>query len=276
MISEPAEIYFCFPRLERTTVDKVQLVDAIMEWLRESGGIEYAGFLEDADLRESLLLRIGEGEISYHTVSDKQCRDSKKIINSAIRRCHERLPHPELPVFVLVFPWFPGKTDSKLFEGVMGMAPYVQTIHLYIQPAGFTMQSLEQAVVHEYSHLLFYYHNPQERYTLGETLVFEGIAEVFREEIVGGDPAPWSVALTQREAMKQFTPLKERLHEKDEVLQQEVLYGDGEYKRWTGYSIGYYIVKTFREEHGDMPWSAILQMSPDYIIEFFNDKGRTE
>jgi len=256
-----AKIQFCFPEITHVLRDKRELVKSILKTMRENGSIDYAGYLKDGDLYKDLLKKIGDVNIrKYQPLNIKQKNYITKVINSTLAKCYRNISDIKNPIFIFVFPWLPSSKDKKTFKGVNAIAPYKTTIHLFISPYSFTRSSLMETIAHEFSHLVFYKYQKAKEYTLFEHIVMEGIAENFREEIIGGKPAAWAVALKKIDAMRIFISLKPLLNSKSVQIRKRVLLGNGKYSRWTGYSIGYWLVKEFREKHPKINWKDIMQM----------------
>lgn len=267
MHSNLIKIKFYFPNISRKIEDKRELVDLLMEAMQRNGDIKYAGYSKEKDLRKDLLRHMGDGNIAlYRSLSVKQRQAIEKIIYAAVKKCHKTLPHPDLPVFAFVYPWFPDADSRILFGGTTALATYY-TMHLFVDLSAYTQTSLKQTIAHEWNHLVFYRHHPERQHTLLAHMIMEGFAEVFREEVLGGKHAPWSLALTRKEALKQFELFKQCLNVKGMRIYREVFLGSRKYKRWTGYSIGYRLIKEFRKEHLKLSWGEMIKIKPEDIIE---------
>ncbi len=141
-------------------------------------------------------------------------------------------------------------------------------VHLFISPEKFSSTSLIETIAHELNHAVFlHYRDSSSWLTLLEALIFEGFAENFREEVVGGDIAPWSKALSDNESQKEFFKLEKYLGSTENKVYQDVFFGNKEYKKWTGYTIGYQIVKSFRKKNPNKSWLEILKTKPEKILE---------
>jgi uncharacterized protein YjaZ len=266
MSSDSIKIRFYFPDMLQRTKSKRNLAWLIMKEMRKDGGVNYAGYLKEKDLQGLLRLHIDSNNSThYKPLSAKQKLVIKKIIREIGKKCHKSLPHPDLPIFVFVYPWFPNDDDRTLFEGIMAFAIH-HTIHLFIDCGTYTQTSLRETIAHEWNHLVFYQYHPEQDYSLRTHIIMEGFAEVFREEAVGGKPAPWALALTRKEAREQLALLQQHLNTKGMKIYREVFYGDKKYKRWTGYSIGYRLIKEFRKKYPKLSWKKIIKTKPEDIL----------
>ncbi len=262
------KIKLFFPKISRDVKNKREFVGLLMEAMRKDGSIKYAGYLKEKDLLKDLLRHTGSVDITqYNTPSIKQKQDIKKIIHTTIQKCNKKLPVPTKN-FVFVFPWFPTKND-KVFKGSFGFAAYSCVFHIFISPQIFTRESLADSVAHELNHTIFYFYHFDRygKHSLLDDIVTEGLAENFREEVLDKKSAPWAVALTRKEAFEALESMKSLLFSKNHRIRQRILFGDTKYKRWTGYSVGYWLVKEFREKRRKFSWGKIIKTKPEDILK---------
>lgn len=267
MQSDLVKISFYFPKISHQVKNRQMLVSLIIEAMRRDGSIKYAGYLKEKDLQKDLLHHIGSGDLhNYHLLSTRQKQTVEKTIHEGIKKCHNILPHPNLPIFVFVYPWFPNSKDRILFRGNTARATYY-TIHLFIDSDAYTKVSIKETIAHEWNHLVFYRYHPENEHTLGTYIIMEGLAEVFKEEIMGSKPSPWALALTKKEAVKEFESIGKKLNTQDMRMYRELFFGSRKYKRWTGYSIGYRLVKEFRSKYPKLDWKEFIKIKPQDILE---------
>jgi len=257
------KINFCFS--QNITKNKKAFVGALIHSIQPNKKVGYAGYLKKAHLYRHLSSYFNSKNINMHKPLLADSKNKiEKIIKSAVQKCFEQLSPSSL--FIFVFPWFNAKYD-KAFGGVNGFAPYANTIHIFISPAKFSTQSLKETVVHEFNHAVFFYHHQSaSKLTLLETLIFEGLAENFREEVIGGKPSPWSQALSKKQCELALLSLKHSMYSRKHSLYRNVFFGGKKYKRWTGYSIGYRIVKSFRKTCPSKSWEEIMKMESKAIF----------
>ena len=195
-----------------------------------------------------------------HFLTDKKGIRNKQVINiieKALVKCYSEIPllNKKIAVFSTNDPFIKNRMG-----GVGGYALEEKVITISINPIKGWEKELEKCIAHEDSHL--YVSNNNQWKTILDSLISEGIAEVFREEIVGGKPAPWTKALTEKQAKEVLKKLKSKrkLGKKVEEMHQELFLGSKDYKMWTGYSLGYQIVKKFRKKYPEMKWKEIMKM----------------
>lgn len=250
-------LHVMFPA-SRTAAEE-GIIPSIMERLRKSGAIEVAGYLRDEDLERDLASHIGTFDPArYETLTVREKREISAACESSIRRCVNTLPH-ELPIQIFLFPWFPDARVEAQFGGVNAVAVHEQVVHLFIVPGAYTTTSLTETIAHEFTHLAYYHAHPARTYSLGAHILMEGVAEVFREEIFGGKHAPWVTALSEKEITRALADLRPKLSSRSARLREQVLFGGGAYKPWTGYAVGYKIVKAARKQWWSLPWSEFIQ-----------------
>lgn len=266
MLNKTAKIKFYFPESSHEFKNKQEFVNLIVEDMQKDGGMKYSGYLKEDDLKKDLLRHYGSGEIAFLKLSAEHKKTISETIYEAAEKCQQVLPHPNPPIFVFVYPWSTNAESQTLFRGVTAFAEYY-TIHLFVDLEIYTKASLEQTIVHEWNHLVYYRYHSDFPYTLLAYITMEGFAEVFREETVAGDPAPWSLALSEDESLKKMKLLEKHFDTKGMKMYREIFFGNKEFKKWTGYSVGYRLVKEFRKKHPKLSWEQILQLDPKEILK---------
>lgn len=266
MNQDLAEITICFPNGDFN--DKSELVNSIVSLISGKEMMECCGYPDAELLKKGLTDYMGEGDIrQYREISDEEGLLIKKIIYETVEKSNEKLKVPTKN-FIFVHPYLPTKEDD-LFEGVMGVATYSCVFHIFISPDEYRKESLESVVVHELNHTIFYYRHYDDFYnfTLLDEMVLEGLAENFREKYFDLNTKPWANALSKDEAFEILNNSLEIINSRDQVLIKNFLNGKGEYKKWTGYSIGYWLVKDFIENNPDLSWEELMRTNS---VDFLN------
>jgi uncharacterized protein YjaZ len=272
------KIQFCFPE-KSDFKSSDYFLDALIELSVEeptnNGHERWGGFWEPSSLKDSLERKLGEDRyMKYRSITKTQKDEIEKVIQAAADTCQKALPTPEPPMRIFVYPWF---SNEAVFEGTMGTNFWQNTFHLYINTSEFTIESLREVVAHEYNHAIF--SNNDFKRTILQPIVMEGLAEHFREDVMGGSSAPWGVALDHNEAAEKLTEIKEKNqlyvtlgdskkeYEAYGNLYDKIFFGDSdEYPRWTGYSIGYRLISAYRKKHSDTSWEDLTQTDPETIL----------
>jgi uncharacterized protein YjaZ len=189
---------------------------------------------------------------------------STHTIQETLTICSAYLPiESTINVFVL-----PMKNESASadLDGVNAFALGKSTLYILINP---TIKNWEQSLIytiaHEYAHLVSAHYVPFQSIRTG--IVYEGLAEHFREQVFGGPHAKYSLALTKEEAMEKIPFLSDE--ELDRFINDDnydfylsYFFGGGKYPEWFGYSIGYWLV-----------WS-ILEKQPLSLRELFTKQSK--
>lgn len=255
-------IYFCYPRI--ANAKREEAIKDITSHIIWDNKVGFAGFTKRSYLQSYLSRRIAGSWSGEETLSGFSKRRVGKVIRQVTIKCFRKLELPSLRFFIFVFPWL-GARFERMFKGINGFTPYKDTIHIFILPKRFSLQSLKDTVAHELNHAVFFRnHTPSN--TLLEALIFEGLAENFREEVVRGIPTPWSRALDVQQSKKVLRSVKPSLQSKDYRLYKHLFFGGTKYQRWSGYSIGYWIVKLFRKTHPQLSWPEIMNIKPKEVF----------
>jgi uncharacterized protein YjaZ len=275
MNSELVKIEFCFPGNRENIKNKEELTDLILKMMKNKGSVEYSGFLSEKLLRENILKHLGGASIdNYSPLSKLQEQKIEKYIERTISKSNNYLPIPTKN-YVFVFPYLPTKQEA-VFEGVMGFTPYSCVFHLFLSPNSWSPKSLMNTVAHELNHTIFYYYHYKDlgNYSLLDEMIMEGLAENFREQLLEKTSAPWAIALSRGKAFKILNRMdKELLLSKDQSLIKSVMFGDKNYDRWTGYSIGYWLIKELFLERPGLPWERVMKLSAREVLNIVK-KGK--
>lgn len=194
-------------------------------------------------------------------------RKIMSIIEKTFLECYKVVPCPGV-VKIFVFPTIDPFVKNRM-SGTTGVSFWKNSINIFISTdAKEWEKALSHTVCHEYSHATR--HNYVSCRTLIDWIILDGIAEHFREDVVGGTRAPWSSALTEKEAKKILIKLKHKLSSRSIKLHGEVFYVGKKYPHWAGYSIGYYIVKNYLVNTRNTDWPRIFRTPPKEILQKSN------
>jgi uncharacterized protein YjaZ len=266
MNKDLSQVEFCFPA--GGFKNKGEIADSIISLMKNTGSVDYSGYADAGLLRQGLLDHIGNGNAEkYKEISENQKTEIEKIISETIEKCNEMLPVP-IKNFIFVHPYLPAEGD-EVFDGVMAVAVYSCVFHLFVNLEQYTKKSLENTVAHELNHTIYYYHHYDDfnNYTLLDEILLEGLAENFREQYFDPNITEWANALNKEEAFDILKTTKGSLESRDHKLIKDFLFGNDEYKKWTGYSVGYWLVKVFKEQKSDLSWDDMVRLNPKDFLE---------
>jgi len=269
MNSDLTQIEFYFPSQTNAIKSKEILVDLILDAMRKRKSIGRAGFSDEKLLRENILKYIGNAGINeYLSLSKSQEEEIQKCIEKTVFDCSAHLPVPTKN-YIFVLPYLPMEKDY-VFEGVMGFSPYSCVFYIFLSPKLWLSKSLANTVAHELNHTIFYYHHYDDlnNYSLLDEIILEGLAENFREHVLEKTSALWAVAITKEKAFEILDKMdKKTLFSKDQGLIKNVLFGNNAYAHWTGYSIGYWLVKELLHKKPDLSWETLMKLSSLEILK---------
>jgi len=262
-------IKFCLPEkesFESTNDFMTDLVSASTE--TDSDQDKWGGFLGEPYLKDALWNKFNENDYQKYEHPDEGVVSAiQETAKPVAHNAQKELSNPNSALKIFVYPWFPSeKMDA--FEGVLGTTYWTGSFHLYIDFQDFSNSSLKKTVAHEYNHSIRLNHFSPFEQTMLEAIIMEGLAEVFREEVVGGNPAPWAKALTKNEVKEALDQLKDDFNTKTEndELFQDIFYGGDKFKQWTGYSCGYRIVTSYRSDNPNISWENLIKKNPEKIL----------
>ncbi len=266
MIKDLSQIEFYFP--SGKLKNKNEIVGSIISLMKEKGSIAYSGYTNVKLLKQGLLNHIGDGNVDqYREISEEQKLEIESVISETIEKCNEKLSIPTKN-FIFVHPYLTTEED-KFFEGVMAVAVYSCVFHLFINLNECSKKSIENTVAHELNHTIYYYHHYDDfnNYTLLDEVLLEGLAENFREQYFDSNVTKWAGALSKEEALYLLKKIKNTLESRDQKVIKEFLFGNGKYERWTGYSVGYWLVKEFIKNNPNLSWDKIMKIKPQNFLQ---------
>jgi hypothetical protein len=102
--------------------------------------------------------------------------------------------------------------------------------------------------------------------TLGETLVTEGLADAFSQELTGCDDPMWTQALGDHEWPEMLNRAEKEL-DSTAYDHAQWFYGTGSIPRWAGYTIGYRLIQRYKEAIPGARAGALVGTLAAEIIE---------
>lgn len=238
-----------------------ELIEAVVE-PTDQDEKWWGGFKGKKYLVKALKYRYKNADVSeYKPLNKNQLEGIRSATDESVEKVVNALPPPNFNIAAHFYPWFQIE-DMEIFNGVMGKTFFGSSFHIYLDTKEFTLQALKETFAHEYNHAIRnQYLSPNEQ-TIADAIAMEGLAEHFREDVIGGEPAAWSTALDKSEAKKYLKKLQPDLDKSinNQDLYDEIFYDSGEYPRWTGYSVGYQLVEKFIDNNDLEEWSEIMEI----------------
>ena len=159
--------------------------------------------------------------------------------------------------------------DSTIPEiGVGGMAPNANLHYIHIDTSfAHTEESLAREIrsttAHEVHHCI---RSDSVGYgkTLLEAMVSEGLADHFDIELNGGDPKKWDVALDEDQIGSLLDKAKDDFYN-EKYDHSKWFFGGDEIPRWTGYTLGFKLVRDYMESNNKKASELIHTPAEEFL-----------
>ena len=175
--------------------------------------------------------------------------DAWQTVGAIYQKYHTDWKGPDIPIYI--FPMFqPSELFSRSTPKKSGLS-FQDKLFLFLTP-DLKEKEIEALFVHEYHHVCRMNCSRKELsdYTLLDSIVLEGLAELAVEECCGRDYLADWCALYSNKQLNQFAKnyLVDNLTlKKDDRLHNQLLFGGGIYPKMLGYAAGYAIVSKSRD-----------------------------
>jgi uncharacterized protein YjaZ len=123
---------------------------------------------------------------------------------------------------------------------------------------------LTRTLSHEVDHSVRFLAGPGFGQTLLQQIISEGISSVFDEAAFPGPPNPWDRAISTGQECALWRKATPQLDSPG--LYDLWMFGGNGVPHWTGFTIGYDIVKDYRDRHPQVSWPALTAMSAATIL----------
>ncbi|HJZ26445.1 MAG TPA: DUF2268 domain-containing putative Zn-dependent protease [Streptosporangiaceae bacterium] len=124
--------------------------------------------------------------------------------------------------------------------------------------------SLPRALSHEVDHSVRILAGPGFGTLLLPQIISEGISSVLDEAAFPGPPNPWDRAISPSQECTLWNTAQ--LDLQGGGLYDAWMFGSPGIPHWTGFTIGYDIVKDYRDRHPQVSWSALTSTSAATIL----------
>ena len=250
------ETYLSYSRKPENISD---LIAVIGESVRNNSKIKNAGHESEKEFIETLTWSIRDGEQAVSAeelYSNFDEANIKSEITEIMNKCKTLVSVENTTI--TVFPTFSNFVKKEM-GGVSGFTPDKNIMNIFVCK-NYEKESLVQTVAHEYAHTISYnFISPK---TLMDSILLEGLAEVFSEKITGHQ-SQFSKKISETEAVELFKTLPLEKEGWDEV--RELFTGGKKYPLWAGYSISYYLIKKYIAEN-NIEIEKLLLEEPMKII----------
>ena len=188
------------------------------------------------------------------------------LVSRALGHINALLPGPKTTITVNYAP--PGKlipqTGTDGFTGLTGNIAIVfgPTRHVSVGQA--VTIWLPRTLSHEVDHSVRILAGPGIGPTLLPQIISEGISSVFDEAAFPGPPNPWDRAISPGQECALWRKATPQLGYPG--LYDLWMFGGYGVPHWTGFTIGYDIVKDYRDRHPQVSWPTLTAMSAAAIL----------
>ena len=153
--------------------------------------------------------------------------------------------------------------------GVGGWNLGSHTVWIAVQPEnpGFRTEFVLRTLCHEVHHAVRQ-SSPHWQRSLLDTMVLDGLADHFQVEVMGGEPPPWTRALTEEQIQHYLVRAKPYLRAETESEEEfgEKYHlpwffgrsGTEPIPMWTGYTLGWRIVENYLRAHPEARASSLV------------------
>jgi len=261
-----AKVFFFVEHNPHTTQDDI-IDQFILRIIPSKYG--YAGFTEKKYLKEFLVNQIFDRKDDFRMVKKREIdqRQILQIIEKTIQKCKSSIPSKITEIYV--FPSYSSFVKNKM-NGSSGYSPWKNCMLIFVDSTYKKWKEFfPSTIAHEYLHAITHHYHKWE--TLLDSLIFEGLAESFVEHIEKRN-SPWMDLFGLEQSQKYFEKLKNNLDSKDKQIYRSVFFGNKKYPQWTGYSLGYNIIKSFLNNCKNVKWEQLVKLKPYDILSKSNFK----
>lgn len=203
------------------------------------------------------------------TEANGNLSDKKEMIKNAVKTAQE-CAFPKLKIDWDIDALVTNRIPMIIPEnGAGGYTFSADFIRINIDDKKATENLISENVVHELCHAARWGKNDEQIKSLFDGLIFEGLACMLEAEFVKDKPEKTLFIKTILERIdKENEKILEKLHEQldSNCYDYDAIFfnGNDELPRWSGYSLGYYLVKKYLEKTG----KKIEEAFTDKYIDF--------
>jgi len=229
--------------------------------------MQFSHQLTDTGIYAHLLYRIHPDEAK---VLDEV--DILEVVKKAIQQQNKYLRHKECNI--LIFADTFGVIPEQGIGGRCGDSDLVNIFIDQNHEAGVehnVKKWLSSALAHELCHARRYVNHPFGS-TLADNLIEEGLACMFEEFIQPMLQVPYAHYLSSNQIKKAWEQARPLLKDKDNYNHDDWFYGGSGIEKWTGYSLGYDIVKSYLKKRDENDPAQFIDLAANDFIEEYGVK----
>ncbi|MBI2475823.1 MAG: hypothetical protein HYV67_01095 [Candidatus Taylorbacteria bacterium] len=253
------KLFFDFPS---NVKNSKEFISRLVQNVRKTE-LGFLGFSKKEHLKNCLERQIFDVAKRFESISSNHEQAIEKTIETEIHRLKKLVLSQKTHIYI--FPTFSDFVLNKM-SGISGYTPWKDIVFLFVHPKTKNINPfLNITLAHEYVHSVSREYHEWNR--LLDTIVFEGLAELFIAEHFNGYISPWTKTLTIDDCHKYLAQIRKKLKSKNHDDYRDVFFKNKMYPLWAGYSIGYQIVRFYRQKNKNITWNELLKKEVDEIFE---------
>jgi len=185
--------------------------------------------------------------------------------DNSIQKIEKVLPSQNIDIVV-----YDNPVGTILEYGIGGFAQYFHLIFISLDP---DFPNFKQSIADQFSRTLAHeiHHAIRTKYigygnNLLEALITEGLADHFDLEINQKSPQVWDTSLTLKQLSK-FQKLAAKEYFNKKYSHTDWFFGSKNIPKWTGYTLGFELVKNFLKKHPDQKPSTLFSTKAEDFIQ---------
>lgn len=186
--------------------------------------------------------------------------------NESVDKISKLMPISDVDVVVFDHPY-----EAIPELGIGAETPSQYLIEIYIDPefpglVNSLPKEFRSTMAHELHHAIRF-KNPGYGTKLLEALVSEGLADHFDMEINNTPLQLWNKALNEEE-LEKFNNLAKKEYFNENYSHADWFFGSSkDIPRWTGYSLGFYLVEKYLKAHPDQKASTLYNVKAEEFVK---------
>jgi len=232
----------------------------------KEGKKEYQDYLRIMNFKDNSEFNDLLGKLVFFREETVFLNIISKIENSikeTLKMCKEAIGEEKLNIFI-----FETKDPfiTSEMSGSSGFCTGKNCIILLINLEFFKELALKNTIAHEIAHAINSSYD-MGNMSIGQGLIFDGLAENFRESIIDNKKSILVSKIDKDESLRLFTQIKPLLESKNIEDYRELFFYNKKYPLWAGYAIGYNLVKDYLKKQNSLNWFNILRKDPEIILK---------
>jgi uncharacterized protein YjaZ len=197
---------------------------------------------------ETIRIPYQPGELLKKEVDLLRSSDLLTITKNALSNITLNLPGPSTKIIFM--PANPSMHDFFLKYNICMNAVTIGSgkIIVMIDPTFQWKKTLPYVIAHEYHHSTWMSRNWKDsNFSLIEYLIFEGRADIFATDLYKEVTSPWTTMINKEQEKKVWNEIEPEIFQRGHEIINKVMFGNQDIPFGSGYTIGFNIVKSFKQ-----------------------------